>query len=376
MPDFVLAEVFSPGDYLREELEARGWSQAEFAEIIGRPPRLVNEIIAGKRGITPATAKEIAAALETSPEVWVALDAKWQLYRDEAAPSPRIAKEARLRERFPVREMLKRGWLEPSTNAEVLETRVLQFFNIKSLDDDPSLPFAAKRQRHAEPLSAIQLAWLFRVKQIATAMAGLSVYSAKTLREALPQLHALMVEPEEIRQVPKILAACGVRLVIVEPLPGSKIDGVCFWIKGSPVIGLSLRHDRIDNFWHVLRHELEHVLRGDGKESAIVDSELEQAVRPENATEEEKAATEAAAEFGVPTDELEGFIARVHPLYREERVVGFARRLQVHPGIAVGRLQRRLERYDLLRAHLVKIRHVITPVAMTDGYGIQPPVRS
>ena len=50
------AEVFPPGEFLRDELEARNWSQTEFAEIIGRPVRLINEIIAGKRAITPETA--------------------------------------------------------------------------------------------------------------------------------------------------------------------------------------------------------------------------------------------------------------------------------------------------------------------------------
>ena len=41
------AETFPPGEFLREELEARGWSQTELAEIIGRPVRLINELIAG-----------------------------------------------------------------------------------------------------------------------------------------------------------------------------------------------------------------------------------------------------------------------------------------------------------------------------------------
>ena len=50
------AEIFPPGEFLREELEARNWSQTELAEIMGRPVRLINEIIAGKKAITPETA--------------------------------------------------------------------------------------------------------------------------------------------------------------------------------------------------------------------------------------------------------------------------------------------------------------------------------
>lgn len=68
------AEVFHPGEHLLDELNARGWTQTEFAEIVGRSVRLVNEIIKGKRGITPETARGFAAALGTSPEFWLNLD--------------------------------------------------------------------------------------------------------------------------------------------------------------------------------------------------------------------------------------------------------------------------------------------------------------
>lgn len=68
--------------------------------------------------------------------------------------------------------------------------------------------------------------------------------------------------------MPRILAEAGVRLVFVEAMAGSKLDGACFWLTDDqPVIGMSLRFDRMDNFWFVLRHEIEHVLQEDGKDS-------------------------------------------------------------------------------------------------------------
>ena len=67
------AEVFPPGDYIREELEARGWTQGNLAEIIGRSQPAVNELITGKRGITPETALALSAAFGTSPEFWLNL---------------------------------------------------------------------------------------------------------------------------------------------------------------------------------------------------------------------------------------------------------------------------------------------------------------
>lgn len=373
MSDLTPAEVFHPGEFLRDELEARGWTQTEFAGLIRRSPRVVNEIIAGKRGISPGTAKLMAAAIGTTPQFWMNLDTAYQLSQAEAAPE-HVAREARLRERFPIRELLRRGWVEPTEAVEVLETRVCQFYNLASPNHEPQLAHAAKRAKPAQPVSPLQLAWLFRVKQIGTAMRGLPAYSPKGLREILPQLHTLMHEPEQVRHVPKLLASAGVRLVIVEPMPSSKIDGVCLWLDAkSPTIGLSLRYDRIDNFWHVLRHEIEHILRGDGQDFVDADIDPTGAVMSVE-TEEERVATEAALEFAVPSSELEDFILTVHPLYSELRVTGFARRLRVHPGIAVGRLQRRLDRFDLLRNQLAKIRHIIAPVAMTDGYGLRCPL--
>jgi HTH-type transcriptional regulator/antitoxin HigA len=76
----------------------------------------------------------------------------------------------------------------------------------------------------------------------------------------------LLYAPEESRHVPRLLLECGVRFILVEKLPQADIDGVCFWLDAkSPVIGMSTRRDKIDNFWFVLRHEIQHVLERHGQ---------------------------------------------------------------------------------------------------------------
>ena len=72
-------EVFPPGEFLRKELEARNWTQTELAEIIAPPVRPINEIIAGKEGITPETAIRLCESLGTGPEVWMNLESQYQL---------------------------------------------------------------------------------------------------------------------------------------------------------------------------------------------------------------------------------------------------------------------------------------------------------
>jgi addiction module HigA family antidote len=73
------AEVFPPGEFIREELEARGWTQTDLAEILGRPFRLVNEIISGKRSITPETAVGLGQAFGTGPQFWMNLESSYRL---------------------------------------------------------------------------------------------------------------------------------------------------------------------------------------------------------------------------------------------------------------------------------------------------------
>jgi HTH-type transcriptional regulator/antitoxin HigA len=141
---------------------------------------------------------------------------------------------------------------------------------------------------------------------------------------------------------------------------------------------MTTRFDRIDNFWFVLRHELEHVIRGDGKENGtvILDAELEgeRAGTGDGIPELERLANEAAADFLVPRKKLDGFIARKAPYFAERDILGFANTMQVHPGIVAGLLQHKTGRYDRFRSHLVKIRHHIAPSAVVDGWGDVAPV--
>lgn len=86
-----------PGKFLREELQARGWTQEQLAKVIGRHQRLVSEIINAKRRVTAQTAHELGAALGTSAVYWMGLEAQYQLSRvtvDERSIRRRAARLA------------------------------------------------------------------------------------------------------------------------------------------------------------------------------------------------------------------------------------------------------------------------------------------
>jgi HTH-type transcriptional regulator/antitoxin HigA len=176
---------------------------------------------------------------------------------------------------------------------------------------------------------------------------------------------------KETRHLPGLLLEYGIRFIVIEPLPGSRIDGASFWIDDEkPVVALSIRFDRIDAFWFTVMHELAHI---ENQDSLSVDTEIidgSKGLIVMLATDEaEIRANHQAAERLVSSEELESFIKRVGPYYSKERIIQFAHRIKMHPGIIVGQLQHKKELgYGTLRDSLVKIRDIVTATALTDGW--------
>lgn len=363
------AEVFPPGEFVREELEARNWTQADLAEILDRPPRVVSEIISAKRGISPDTAKGLAAAFGTSPELWLNLESAYQLWRNRGGEDEAVSRRAKIYGFAPIKDMVRRGWIEASTDVEILERRVLEFFEANNLDEAPKcVPHTARKSTSYGSITPAQCAWLLRAKRIAAAVQA-RPFSEAGLEPAIQALRHLLRDPQGVGQAPRILAEAGIRLVVIEPLPGTRIDGACLWDNDSPVIAMSLRFDRIDNFWFTLMHELAHV---DARAEAI-DIDLQRIDEGSERPETERAADAFASERLVPGHELDRFIAEVSPLYSTRKVEAFSEAVQIHPGIVVGQLQHRREiGWSSMRRALVPVRAWITDEAITDGWESTP----
>lgn len=361
-----------PGEYIREEIDARGWSQRDVAYILGWSEQVLTNTLNGKRKINPEVAKELSKAFDVPAELFANLQRAYDLNKAKE-PDPGIETRATLQAVYPVRDMIKRGWFEDS-DPGILAAQVIRFFNVKALSDVPQLPHAAKRSgSYMDKMNPKQLAWLFRVRQIAKAL-DVPPYSKEKLSKALSTIRYLMVDPADIRQVPRILMECGVRFVIVEHLPGTQIDGVAFWLdKKSPVIGMSLLRDRIDNAWFTIHHEIEHILQRHGITAPMVDVELN-GTSDDSQPEEETIANTAAADRCAPIEAMNDFVQRKQPYISERDVIGFAKLHQIHPGIVVGQIHARTKRFDFLARYLVKTREIMISDAPYDGWGHTHPV--
>lgn len=373
-------EFQTPGQFLQWLLATRGWTQEVLATVLEVSPSHVGRIVTDRQSIDAARALALSEVFQVPPEAFLDLQRRYDLAqaRIKSRPDPQRAVRAQLYADLPVKEMVRRGWLDIDDvlNMKRIERSLAGFFDVASADQIEILPHATKKTAINEPVTPAQLAWLYRVRQIARGMV-VPKYSTSAMKAAITELRALLASPQEARKAPRILAEAGVRFVVVETLTAAKIDGVCFWLdERSPVIGMSMRHDRIDNFWFVLRHECEHVLRGDGIAAMAFDAALEgeRAGVGSGIAEQERIANEAAADFCVPTKTLKQFIARKAPIFTERDILGFSRVVNVHPGLVAGQLQHATQRYDRFRCHLTKIRSVVLPNATHDGWGDVAPV--
>ena len=368
-----LAETFSPGQSVMEELEERDWSQRDLAAIMGVQPSVVNGIVKGTKPISLDLAQNLAAAFGTSAQYWVNMDTAFRLKLSSHTHTATSVR-SQLYEAAPVNEMIKRGWIESAQDVEVLRSRVEDFFD-RSLDklESEQETCAARQSTDYEKQTPSQRAWIRRIRVLAEAVDA-APFTDSSVDAAIEKLRPLMSHAEEARHVPRVMAECGIRFLVVEHLPQTRIDGVCLWLDHKrPVIALSLRYDRLDYFWFTVMHELGHVEKRDGLSTPLaldIDLVGEKAAMTHLKPELEQVADMFASEHMIKESEMNGFIVRVKPLFSKLKIHGFALRQGVHPAIVIGQLQHRgAIHWSHSREFLVKVRDIITSSALTDGWG-------
>ena len=357
-----------PGRMLRQLLDEKAWTIEDLAAITGYSRTAISAVSAERGGVSADMAVALGAAFGNGAADWLRWDAEYQLSLVETDPAS-VERRAKLHDIAPIRDMRKRGWIRETKNDRELEDELARFYGSPLLDATP-FSLATFRAESLRDLNPAEKAWCFQARRLANTI-PVAVFDRGRLDAAERKLRQLAAFSQEAKRLPQALAHFGIRLVIVEPLPGSRIDGAAFWIGESPAIAVSARWDRVDAFWFTLVHEFMHIKNDDAYSVDINlyhEGEAGVAIAADN--DAEQRANDQAADLLVPKTELESFIRRVSPLYATVRIVQFAHRIRMHPGIIVGQLQHRGElRYSAHRDLLVKIRALVTETALTDGWG-------
>lgn len=325
----------APGETLQELLEERGMSQRELARRTGLSPKHVNKLL---HGLVPLSA-DVAVRLErvtgTPARLWNALEAGYRSDLARIQSKRDLAADLKWLRDFPVGELVERDILpaEPSDKVSRLE-QLLAFFGVASVDtwDDVyaelACAFRTTKAHQAKPKALA--AWL-RLGELAAQDVYCEPYDRKRLEAALPGLRELTVEDADVflQRMRDICAACGVAVVFVPELPGSRASGVARWLTpAKALIQLSFRYRTDDHLWFTFFHEVGHVLKH-GK----TDVWIEATSSPDNPREAE------ADTFSRDTLIPRAQASELPSLTTTDDVKRFASSIGIAPGIVVGRLQ-------------------------------------
>ena len=304
----------------------------------------VSEVLSGKRAITMPMARALHEHLGIPADVL--------LSEPGVAPGDPLADMEW--SRFPINAMVKLGWLpdrlNPAPHAEEI---------IRDLIDRAGGPDVARAALHRKndhvrmnaKMDPYALkAWCWQV--LAKANGDLPRVSYRRGTVTMDFLRKVARESwseDGPRRAKELLAKHGIPLVIVQHLPKTYLDGAALRLGDDrPVIGLTLRYDRIDNFWFCLLHELAHVGRhmDNGQGNAFVDDLTLR--RAEGAREDprERQADDWAEEALIPEAAWEASAVKDHPTPMS--VMNLANALRIHPAVVAGRVRSERRNYRLL----------------------------
>jgi addiction module HigA family antidote len=334
MPD----HVSPPGGTLEDVLEERGMSQAELAERTGLSKKTVNLIVKGKAPLTQQSALLLEKALGIPAGFWINREKDYREFLARAEAHQRQATFTVWAKGFPYAAMVSAGWLAPAASIAEKIDRLLGYFAVANPDGWSELyarPQAAfRRSEKFGNKTEVISAWL-RQGEIQAEKTRSKPYSEAAFSMALDEIRKLCDVEDPNEFLPRMQQLCteaGVLYLLIPELPSMGVSGVTRWLGDRPVIQQCLRFKTNDHFWFTFFHEARHVLQNKRRHVFVEAPGL-----PEEDVAHEEDANRFAAEILIPKEDYAKLVAK-GPGTAEIRT--FARRIGVHPGIVVGRLQR------------------------------------
>jgi len=325
-----------PIDAIIFRMREKGLKKVDLIPFFGTSSR-VSEVLSRKRPLTVQMIKEISLGLGISADTLLGLG-------KEVAEKGADQIDWSM---FPYKEMNRRGWLQSVTSkaSAAIEDVVRGFIS------DAGLQFGAASFRRTisgeaqSPATRYSLyAWLARVVQRARSLkSGVGKYDQSALSAGfLRELAQLSWSEKGPLLAVEFLNKHGIVVVIEEHLKGTQLDGAALKdADGTPIVGLTLRYDRIDNFWFTLLHEVAHIWKHVDEHEAFLDD-----LDASSEDRRESEANRLAREAFIPRLIWKRSAAYQSP--SRETVLQLSHELRIHPAIIAGRIRRETGNYKIL----------------------------
>ena len=330
-----------PGDSIKKILSERKWTQKELSNRIDVTEKHLSKLIKAEVPLTPDMAEKLSLALGNSPRFWINREAGYRERLKSVEEKELLESECiKWAEALPLKNLQKCNILpEGRVSSKFISENIkaiLSFFGVSShlawrRTYGQQAIMYRKSSSHSIDENAV-ISWL-RVGEIyAENNTCRNVFDKKKLEKNIGTIRGLTTEPPSLFEpkLKEILEDCGVLLCIVDAFKNTRTSGAVRMKSGMPLIQMSIYGKKNDLFWFTLFHELAHILLHLDKESIFLeDSNTGGAV---DILEQE--ANDWARSTLIPDD----YIAELPLLQSKASIKAFAKKINIHPGIVVGRL--------------------------------------
>lgn len=265
-----------PGEFLIEELTARGMTQKELARRMGRPYQVISEIANAKKAITPDTAIQLGTVLGQEPEYWLNLENSYQLVLARRRELDKARANQAWLDAYPIAAMTERGWIESSPDKDVKLTLLLRFLGAADADPIKYIETAGIEFSHEEleqfSIGALG-AWL-RKGELEAEAAEAAEFNSEAFEQVLDEIRLMMDYPPAVffPLLTDTCASAGVVLRLIEAFPEAPVMGAAQWLnKDRALIQLSADEHEAGFFWFSFFNLAGHLLCNSSDRKVHVD---------------------------------------------------------------------------------------------------------
>ncbi len=325
-----------PVDAIKFRMEQQGLTQKDLIPFIGSQSK-VSEILNRKLPLSLSMIRNLHAGLGIPAEV---------LIQEAGAKIPEKRFDPK---NFPFNEMFNRGYFAGTAGnvnqAKIQAEECLE--HLFSVFKGKPQSLALCRSSEGDVDQNALLAWQAQVLTLANQQACQPFDPGKVTIDTLQQMVRLSAYTTGPLKARDALAGLGIPLVTLKHLPHTYLDGACFLSpEGRPVIGMTLRHDRQDNFWFTLMHELAHVVLHllKGIDSVFMDDTEHSAP---DCDDLENEANRLAADCLIPPQVWEDMRGRLMQPTDSATISQAAEKMGVCPAVVAGRIRHELNAFSL-----------------------------
>ena len=350
------ANAVHPGLILYQALNEMSITQKELSDAIGKSAPVINDIIKGKRNISPEVAYMLEAVIEgISAEDWLALQGQYDLAKIREDDSI-VKKKDSIKSWNHLKNVLNLGYLKKKIGltgtVEENVAHVCKYFGVNSVEDIVKLSsdvqaYFHKSSKHlADPVN--MMTWMIMVRKRSNDEVLDTRFNKKLLASMIQELNIAFYNNRNTASLVKnILNRYGIKYLEEVNLEKTPVDGYSFWDGDNPTIAVTRRYNRIDNYAFAVMHELGHIVLHliSDKSQNFVDSES-----PNNEDEKEKEANTFAVTALRRDVFLEDYFNRwFNPFSVKGEIIQLSDKYKIHRSIITGQFQHYKNNYAICR---------------------------